>query len=139
MIQIEKIGFIPKLEYSTYSWTELALAKAKLAEIERSAEGIWVVSEDETPLVVVGVSRQGLLQPPRLWFLLCENFLGPCIFMHLRGLRRALSYLDSLYPRIVTYVEKDWERGMKFAKFCGFKSKDETLVLYGRTLTLMER
>lgn len=139
MIRIEKIGFIPKLEYTTYSWTELALVKDKLKDVEKAAQGIWIVSEEDVPLMVVGVTKSSLLHPPRLWFLLCENFLGPCVVMYLRGLRNALTYLDSLFPKIVTYVEKDWEKGQKFAKFCGFKPTGTELRMYGRNLMLMER
>ena len=98
-----------------------------------------VVSPDGTPLMVVGVTKSSLLQPPRLWFLLCENFLGPCVVMYLRGLRNALIHLDQLFPKIVTYVEKDWAKGQKFAKFCGFKPTKTELEMYGRKLVLMER
>ena len=139
MIRIEKVKFIPKLAYTTYSWTELALVKDKLKEIERDAQGIWIISEEDTPLMVVGVTKSSLLQPPRLWFLLCENFLGPCVVMYLRGLRNALIHLDRLFPKIVTYVEKDWAKGQKFAKFCGFKPTKTELEMYGRKLVLMER
>ena len=85
MIQIEKIGFIPKLNYTKYSMMELALAKSHLESVQKASAGIWVVMNDDVPLLVVGIIGSGLLNPPRLWFLLCDNFCDRVV-LHLRGI-----------------------------------------------------
>ena len=85
MIQIEKIGFIPKLNYTKYSMMELALAKSHLESVQKTSAGIWVVMNDGVPLLVVGIIGSGLLNPPRLWFLLCDNFCDRVV-LHLLGI-----------------------------------------------------
>lgn len=139
MIRIDQLPFIPNLPYATYSLGELSLAKDNIEAVNKASEGIWVVSFLDTPLLVVGVIGNSLLNPPRLWFLLCENFITERVTMHLRALRNALDYLDEIYPSLVTYVEKDWAKGVKFAKFCGFRPSGREVVVYGRTLLVMER
>lgn len=138
MIRIEKIAFIPKLEYTKYSMMELALAKDHLEYIQKNSRGMWVILNDETPLLVAGVMGSGLLNPPRLWFLLCDNFRDRVV-LHLRGMKEVLKYLDDVYPRVETLVEKDWAPGLKFAKFCGFHQTKAEIEIYGRRLVVMER
>lgn len=138
MITIEQLPFIPKLDYASYSLSELRFARRMLRDIEKAAGGIWVVQHNSTPIVVVGVQKTALLAPTRLWFLMCSAMEDRVVW-HLRALKKAVEELDYRFDGLETLVEKGWGVGIRFANFCGFKETARTVDILGRTFTIMER
>lgn len=138
MIQINQLTFVPELAYGDYAWKELQLSAKQIRAVERASDGIWVVSDDQ-PLVVAGVIKQSLLGTPRLWFLLCQHFIDSRVNFHLKALRMTVDLLAMRYPRMETYVEKDWRTGERFAKFCGFRNTERLTKVYDRDFYVWER
>lgn len=139
MIRISLRQTVPELEYVEYSANEFAKAKPMLKEIEKASEGIWLLSNDANPLMVVGVIRQSFLSRPRLWFLLCRDFTCANVNYNLRGLKAMLQELDKRYPVTETLVEDGWERGFRFARFCGFVPFEQQVTVFGTTYRVMRR
>lgn len=138
MIQIKEIDFIPKLDYAVYSLEELKQAEGHLRPIEEKSRHIWVVLKENEPLVVAGVTRRTLLVAPRLWFLICRCVADGNMFWALRGLRQATEKLSQRYPKCEILVEEGWQRGLRFARFCGFHETPRSEEILGHRYVVME-
>lgn len=139
MIEIKHLDFIPDLSYTDYSRKELLTVGAVVREIEKASTDIWVVLNDNIPLLVGGIIPQSLVCTPRLWFLLCKEFTTGNVNWNLRALKQLMKVLDEKHGRVETLVEDGWEQGRKFATFCGFRLTNRTYELDNKTYVVMER
>lgn len=136
MKTIRELDFIPDLPYTQYSRIELGWARQKLLEIQRQSEKIFVVGEPDQAIVVAGVIRPTLLSTPWLWVLICEGTIQRV--GALREMRILTQELFHRYPRIETYVEKDWDIGRRFARFCGFSDTERLTKIADVEYNVME-
>lgn len=138
MIQIKQLQFIPSLDYTKYAETELLLGAVFLRDIERRSEGIWVVMIDEEPAMVVGVIRYSLVNPPRLWVIVCSSFTNNRVSYKLRMLKYVMQEAALRYANLETLVESGWETGERFARFAGFRQTKNSVFLMDKTYTVWE-
>lgn len=139
MITIKHLEFIPDLNYTDYSKRELLTVGAAVRAIEAASTDIWVVLNDNVPLLVGGIIPQSLICHPRLWFLLCKGFASDNVIWKLRALKNLMQVLDEKHGRTETLVEDNWEQGLKFATFLGYRLTDRTYELNGINYVVMER
>lgn len=140
MIQIKRLKFIPDLNYSIYSRRELIKAKHKLEEIGQQSKEIWAVSDDGQPLIVFGVTPAEDMSPPHVWFLFCCAFLENNVAQHMKVLRKELlPRLSEHYPKLRTMVEVNWDTGLRFARFAGFRATGMQDKIMGVNYLIMER
>jgi hypothetical protein len=120
MIRSERVTEIPLTvveALAPYSAREFSQAGDWITKIMSTSDDIRVFYEDEKPLLVVGVIRTSLLGTPYLWFLLCDHF-SP------RYLRKARKWVHGAVRRyfgLQTQIEDEFETGVKFAEFFGFR------------------
>jgi len=138
MIQIKAVDFIPQLSYAKYSKREVLLGAASLGDIQRASEGIWVVTFDDIPVLVVGVIRSSLLSVPRLWLLVCSTLTDGKVSYNLRMIKKLMEVVPMYYPKLETLVENGWGVGERFAKFAGFKKTEQRTELFGREFKVWE-
>lgn len=139
MIQIDKLDFIPDLDYSDYAQAELTAVPGAVDYIQTNTEQIYVASVDGNPLLVMGVVRPTLLVKPVFWFLLCRYFIEGPRLANAKALKSMLKLLWAEYPALKTYVETDWAEGERFARFGGFTKTNETAIINGRKSNVWER
>lgn len=123
MIRSEKVTSLPPevIEaLAPYSAREFSQATVWIEKIMSTSEDIRVFYEDDKPLLVVGVIKTSLLGTPYLWFLLCDNF-SP---RYLRKARKWVHHAVRKYFGLQTQIEDEFETGVKFAEFFGFRKTE---------------
>lgn len=139
MIQINQLDRIPIFDYSDYAAQELRDMRNEIVAVQNKSEGIWTVDVDGRSILVAGIIRHSLLNPPRLWVLVTRAFAESNVIWHLRALRKVLVELDLRYQIVQTLVQADWKRGIKFARFCGFRVVETITDTDGKKYLVMER
>lgn len=71
---------------------------------------------------IAGFAREALTDPPELWFYPLQSLRAADVMPLRRAVRRGLAAVDVLSAR----VKKGDERGLRFAKLCGFHHTRET-------------
>lgn len=120
MIRSEKVTEIPASVVellAPYSAREFSQAGNWITKIMSTSDDIRIFYEDERPLLVVGVIKGSLLGTPYLWFLLCDHF-SP---RYLRKARKWVHGAVRKYLGLQTQIEDEFEMGVKFAEFFGFR------------------
>ena len=139
MIQIDEIDFIPDIKYGVYAEEELRAGSNYIHEIENRTDQIYMASDEDDPLLVMGVIRTSLLGRPHFWFLLSDYFLKAPKLSTFKTLKLLLELLYAKYPILETYVEESWPEGERFATFGGFTKTDRTAIINSRKSTLWIR
>ena len=114
---------------------------SRMSEIERmlfvkKSERVWVLSDEEGELMVVGVYAPTFLNVPELWMLLCRNFRRR-LKSNIKELQERLSELLEIYPRISVRVDAQTPDGQNFVEIMGF-SPVSTEVSNGREYIIYE-
>jgi len=138
MIQLNRRTEIPNIRFAEYSFAEYKKAESQIASIEQISEDIWSLDSNGDPLLVAGIIRPSLLARPRLWFLLALSFMDNTSW-HLRLLREMTKELDKRYGTVETSVQADWDVGLRFARFCGFRPTGQLYSFNDVTYMVLER
>lgn len=138
MIRIEQVTELPFKNFASYSEKDFEAAKGLGMPIEKTAEALFLVAEDDVPLLAVGIIRPSLLTRPFVWVLLHENLEKGSVAKHLRSLHSAAIELSMRYGKVTTSVETRWKAGRRFARFFGFKETEHTFIFADRHFTVME-
>jgi len=139
MIQVREIARIPELDYADYSRSELTMLEGALEQITLASDAIWAISDENDTLLIAGVINQTLLTYPRIWFLLSRSLVETKINYHLRLLAKLANELDARFEHVETLVQADWQRGLRFARFCGFRPTQLTLEINKIHYRVLER
>ena len=92
--------------------------RARQDELEKSASAIYVIRDDNIPLVCVGVQHHGLLAYSDLWFLVCLGFSKQYALRARQFVRQILLPQSLGY---YTFIETGYVAGERFAAFIGFQ------------------
>lgn len=137
MIRSEQVREIPSDvidALAPYSAKEFSSATEWVQRIMATSDDIRVFYEDDKPLLVVGVIKMSLLGTPYLWFLLCDNF-SP---RYLRKARKWVHGAVRKYFGLQTQIEDEFETGVKFAEFFGFRKTGIVSEIFDRRYHVYE-
>jgi len=131
---MKKIEFVTRFDQDKikllgdYAAQETAVSPANLKYVENNATVIWELSNRNKFLGYAGILRPNLLGDGIFWM------LGTTyeVKSHISVFKYFAHLLRSQYSNIITYVEKDWKPGERFAVFCGFTQTEEELHGYNR-------
>lgn len=119
---------------SDYALEELAKAGDFANTLLHRSSKIWRFALDDKPFAIVGVVRPSMMGTARLWFLLYRKVT----LAHLRHIREGMRVVLSEFPRVETAIEQDYEKGKRFARFCGFRPVEREEELFGSTYRVYE-
>lgn len=119
MIQIETLTSIDGEidELSEYALLELARAGDTANVVLHASSKIWKFSWDDKPFAIVGVVRPSMMGAARLWFLLYRDIK----LSHLRHVKEGMRVVLGEFSRVETAIENGYDKGKRFAKWCGFR------------------
>lgn len=123
MIRIEDPTRFPEAEWNVTSSKERALVNPETQKyIMKLSSPCKLILENEEPLLIAGVFRASLLDPPLFWALFTERFT--------RVSTSALRVLKRIqFPSCMTYVEQGNERAERLAKHFGFTPCEGGVIL----------
>lgn len=128
MIQNEEITSLDEEidHLSEYALLELARAGDAANTVLHSSSKIWKMSWNGKPFCIVGVVRPSMMGTARLWFLLYRDVK----LTHLRHVREGMKLVLQEFPRVETAIEDAYDKGKRFAKWCGFRPlpRDEQIL-----------
>jgi hypothetical protein len=78
---------------------------------------MWAFYDEAMPLAFAQVDRKGLLGSAEFRFLMCEGWT----FKHTRVCREYTKMLCIRSGGLITAINCDFQRGRRFAEYCGFK------------------
>ncbi len=122
MIRSEAVGEVPLVVVETLR--PFSRVEYDVATSLQFTGLMWVIYEDDVPLMFLHVDKLGLLGYGELQVLICEGFRP----RHFRGARQYARALAEKFHGLVTTVRCDFEVGKKFAEFLGFRATGLTSV-----------
>lgn len=128
-IEVVKVFAQDKLQQlSHYAAGEIAVAPNNLRVVEESSTVLWELYNDEKFLGYAGITRPNFLVPGVFWLIGTSYRTKSDIAVF----KEFAKDLQTFHSDVVTYVEKDWKMGERFAAFCGFVPESKEYTEYGR-------
>jgi len=123
MIRVEPDFEYAKIQFSNlseYSFGEICAPEFNLSALMQITDRRWMVSENEQPLFYLGVVHMSLLgSPPEVWILVTRNLHSKVkVLIQLKTL---FEVLQKMYKTLHVRILKNYSKGIRFAKFFGFK------------------
>lgn len=135
-IRIERVDSWEGLDLCDYATREVILAKS--AGKFQTSTDMWLLSIEEKPMLVAGLTRTSLLgSGAEVWIMLCRD--GASQMRHYLGfMRRALRRLLRLFGGLRAVVQEDFWAGHRFAQFFGFEEVGEVKAMNGTGYVVYE-
>lgn len=137
MIRVEPLAFLSpdtELLLHPYSAQEYVLAEKMMEEIFEASDHKWAVFASDNLLCYAGLLRPVFSSPPFLWVLLGKNLTA----LRSRAVREATKLLRKNFPTALIAVETSFQRGHRFAQFCGLVPTGRVFSVAGREFEYYE-
>lgn len=136
MIQIDELRSLDSEidQLSEYALLELARAGDVANAVLHASSKIWKFSWNDKPFAIVGVVRPSMMGTARLWFLLYRDVK----LAHLRHVREGMRIVLGEFARVETAIENGYDKGRRFAKWCGFRPMEREEEILGNAYRVYE-
>jgi hypothetical protein len=122
-------------QLGTYAAREVRLAEDHCDKLVSTSLAVWELEVDGVFIGYSGITCESLLADKIFWCLFGVEHTKPVI----KAYKVFSVLLHAYYPNVITYVEKGWTVGERFAQFCGFVPTTKTFAFGEKDYILHKR